>query len=592
MMKIKIKKFFLINFTNPLKCTKILIIILSLFYIKTIESKTIGYIENISGDVFQINKNEKIVFDILDEVLIGEFIEIGSASSLTINLNDGTIIVLSEKTKLIINSYENDIFKEPGFEIEIVKGSFIIETGEIPKLGKNIAVIKTPKGKLFLNGTAVSANFNSSNAEIFLLTDSLGNQGGLDLLNENGDTIAFKPDEGIIISEDNSITSSELNENTASQIKTIKEAIIESAIPNEEKINKAIENKVSKGKIIDLDGDGKIDESDINLLKNQIILSKETKLNSIINNSEKDVSLINSIVVNSQESGGQMILNKIMDNNPEITSKVIDKLIDEDPNQFEKIVTKDSNFLEKVLITVTEKASSNDPSIGNIIAKADISTSQKLLENITKEKGDLVLEIVSQVGKSNSSQLNNILSENKVLKDNVTEKITETITNSSDGVEKLKEVMVTVDTDITDNVVKGIKDQSITDNAIKLAFVENKEILEEKLSKSITNEESLFTKKIVTEAITSGDLKMINTAVNTAIKNNDQQKVIDKTSSNNTNQTSSQKKDPEKENIILNNLNKVINESSAEIEKNGKNINDKIQADMKILITEKLVSPN
>lgn len=592
MMNIKIKKFFLINFTNPLKCIKILIIILSLFYTKTINSKTIGFIENISGDVFQINKNEKIVLDILDEVLIGEFIEIGSASSLTINLNDGTIIVLSEKTKLIINSYENDIFKEPGFEIEIVKGSFIIETGEIPKLGKNIAVIKTPKGKLFLNGTAVSANFNSSNAEIFLLTDSLGNQGGLDLLNENGDTIAFKPDEGIIISEDNSITSSELNENTASQIKTIKEAIIESAIPNEEKINKAIENKVSKGKIIDLDGDGKIDESDINLLKNQIILSKETKLNSIINNSEKDVSLINSIVVNSQESGGQMILNKIMDNNPEITSKVIDKLIDEDPNQFEKIVTKDSNFLEKVLITVTEKASSNDPSIGNIIAKADISTSQKLLENITKEKGDLVLEIVSQVGKNNSSQLNNLLSENKELKDNVTTKITETIENSSDGVEKLKEVMVTVDTDITDNIVKGIKDESITDNAIKLAFVENKEILEEKLSKSITNEESLFTKKIVTEAITSGDLKMINTAVNTAIKNNDQQKVIDKKSLNNTNQTSSQEKDPEKENIILKNLNKVINESSAEIEKNGKNINDKIQADMKILITEKLVSPN
>ena len=170
----KIRKNFLFLF-NIFKSIIFLYLILN---IQILQAKVIGYVEEIKGNAIYKENDQTIELDLLDEIATGVKFFTQNDSTLSVSLDDGTILIIYENSEFLISSFNNIDTVSPGFEIIFSKGSFIIETGEIPKLTTDKAIIKSPSGDLYLNGTALSADFSSSsNSQVFLITDSFGKKG-------------------------------------------------------------------------------------------------------------------------------------------------------------------------------------------------------------------------------------------------------------------------------------------------------------------------------------------------------------------------------------------------------------------------------
>ena len=602
-IRTKIRKNFLFLF-NILKSIIFLYLILN---IQILQAKVIGYVEEIKGNAIYKENDQTIELDLLDEIATGVKFFTQNDSTLSVSLDDGTILIIYENSEFLISSFNNIDTVSPGFEIIFSKGSFIIETGEIPKLTTDKAIIKSPSGDLYLNGTALSGDFSSSsNSQVFLFTDSFGKKGEVKIATSKGEVVNVEPDRGLSINE-NAIETIELNENTQSQVEFLKEVIVESAIPNEEKINKAIENKISKGKVADLDGDGVIGESDFKILKEEITSKKENKLNQIITSTGDDASLISKVVEKSSDDLSNSIIDKVIADKPEITSNIVNELIEKNPNKFDEIIKSNDQVLDKIIDTVVDKADANDKSIGKLIANADENLSQKLMDDISIKKSDLMLNIISEASAKNPEKINSILSQNEELSDKVTEKIADTINNDIDSVNTLKNFIVNVDPTISSKVLDTVSKENnqIAKDAVKIAIEEDKEMIQEKLSRSINVENSTFSKVVIAEVISSGEIEVIDNAIsineNAQIDNeiiDEENEIIENAQIDNEiideeNEIIDEENDIiEKKQNILNNISNAIDEASNELEEDGSNIKEIAKENIKKNLSEKLVSPN
>ena len=163
-IRTKIRK----NFLFLLNILKSIIFLYLILNIQILQAKVIGYVEEIKGNAIYKENDQTIELDLLDEIATGVKFFTQNDSTLSVSLDDGTILIIYENSEFLISSFNNIDTVSPGFEIIFSKGSFIIETGEIPKLTTDKAIIKSPSGDLYLNGTALSGDFSSSsNSQVF-----------------------------------------------------------------------------------------------------------------------------------------------------------------------------------------------------------------------------------------------------------------------------------------------------------------------------------------------------------------------------------------------------------------------------------------
>lgn len=563
-------------------------ILFYLLYCFNLQSQVIGTVENIQGKVSYFYENEKGVLEVYDEIRINQQNTVGKDSELTISLNDGTTIIFFSESNFYFNKFSDIYSIKPLFELTIEEGSFVIETGEIPKLSPDMTKIFTPSGALVVNGTAINANFNDGKTEIFLLTDSFGNKGNLDLISNEGETFPFEIDKGLSINNDG-IQPTELNEQSRQVFEGLKTAIIETTIIDEKKLDNIYQEKLKTGKIKDQNGDGKVDQEDIDLLKGNILKNKDNKLNNIIASSNDNAEILTKIIENSDEDSASNILNKVVETKPKITEKVVENFSENNPTKLNNLLNKNEEFSNKIIQTIVNESDENTK-LGTILANTDDSFSSKILNSVVENKSELVTKIISDSSKTNSNKITNLLNDNEELKIQVNESITKNIIESPNGLDQLKDLMKSVDSSIADNVVGEVaKNESVlVTEAISEILIEEPEIMKKKLTESIIKGNDQFSSLLIDTALESGNIETVANVVNEIsqleanINGEDTQ--IDIQEENIQNNQSRN---------LLSSLEKLSSQiTTANIKLKQENPNLEIDLQILDLVNEQLVSPN
>lgn len=473
--------------------------------ILTSNSYAIGYIESIKGTITSIIDDQKIILDELDEIKLNQKIILDKNSEIVILLDDGSTIMIKDETIFQITEYEDIFSINPHYAINLENGDFQIETGELPKFKKNSSFLNTPAGKLYLNGTAVAAKFNGLNSEIYLLTDSFGGEGELILEDQDGQAINIELNSGLTIGE-NGPTKIELTNEIKESQNNIKNVIASSALSDEKKIEQIVQKKISQGKISPQEADA---------IKEQIIRKKEKKIDQIVTSSKSNTAVLGELLKNSDGFNGSKILEKVIDQNPKLTSKVLDTVIDQNQNLFKEISSNNSALTEKLIKTVVKEADENDNSISKIIAKTDSNVSANLMNELLVTKKELMVKVVSETSTLNPDKFKEISEFDDAISEKITNSIVEKLMESPDATDDLKAIIINADPDLTNSIIsQTIKiDSSVVDDAASAALLEDGDSLTKKLSQSIDSENStIFNEIIVSKALETGNNQIISNA--------------------------------------------------------------------------------
>lgn len=566
-----------------------LLTILFIFLPIKIFSQNVGIIDSLDGESYFIdeNTNEKILVGELDDIFLNKKYFLNKSTNLIFSLLDGTTINFEKGSSFQILEYEDILSPNPHYIISFEDGLIFIETGELPKINKNSSKINTKLGQLVLNGTAISADFTQESPQIFLMTDSFGENGELLLETSNG-TYNVEPNTGISVSSGGGIETKEIDETMLSKQQDFKNTIVETSIVDSDKIKQMIEKKVSSGSLKDLDGDGIVTDKDKNILLESITKQKNNKIDTIIQNTKGDPALIGEIVKKSQDQNSGALLEKMIEKKPELLSKVAEKVLENNAEKFSKILETKPELTAKVIDTIVKASNENDNSISIIVAKADTKVAEKLLENVVDNKKELLTKIISESSDINSANIINITKNNENLSNKVTEVIVEKVLESPNAKEDLKKLIIQGSETITSKIIENIEkvDSKITSQAINETIKENKEKMIEKLSVSLESN-NILAKKIVSESIKLGQTDLIVSASEEAIKKTNQTQT-QSTSINNTNSSSNETK----QETTLEKLSNTIKEQTQLIIEENPNMKIEIENNLLKELNPKLASPN
>ena len=566
---------------------KILFLIV-LIYPLSSHSQAVGSVENLSGQSFILEGGSKLNLELYDEISINQEIILEKNTEITLSLNDGTTIILFNEANFYFNDYADIYSIKPYFELTLKSGSFTIETGEMPKLSPDTCKIHTPSGTLIINGTAISAEFSGTQSEIFLLTDSLGNKGNLDLITSDGNKVPFEIDKGLSI-EGNAVQTKEISEQVQNKFDNLKTAIVQTTIVDEEKINNIYQEKLKSGKLKDANGDGKIDEADIEFLKKNVLSTKENKLNTIINNSGSNPEILSKIIENSKDDSSSKILEKVMESKPEITGNLVEKIIDNNPDKLDNLLKQNESLSEKVVETVVKEAGDNN-NIGKILAKTSDEIATKILSNVMETKSELLTKVIADSSTNSNSKITALLSENNELQDQVKSSMAKSIAESPEGKEELKILLANVDTSLSNSVLEEVvkSDSKLVASAFTEMVKEDSATLEKKLAESLSKDSNLISELVIESAIKSGKTDLITKTTNQIIatpsKTNNTSQTTSSNNQNNSNQQNLQNK------TTLAKLSEKIEQKTVQI----KIENPQLKIDQNLIknINEKLASPN
>jgi len=565
-------------------------------------AKAIGYVETLKGEVKVEINNDLVELQELDEINLKYKIYLSDESELTILLDDGSTILVKNKSELIFIEYEDIFSINPHFTIQVYEGDLVVETGELPKFKKNSTSIISPVGTLFLNGTAISAKLRGNLSEVFLMTDSFGDSGELVLQNDDGELVNIEINSGISINDEGA-QPIQLSEEVINNQKAIKNVIANSAISNETKIDEIIQKKIDSGKLT-------LQEAKI--YKEKIIQKKEKKIDQIISSSNSDTSILGEVLKNSDSEVGSKILEKVVDNNPKVTSKVLDSVIDQNENLFKEISSKNSQLTDKILKTVVKEADENDQSLSKIIAKSDNGLSAKLMNEIAETKKDLMIKVVAETSALNPEKIKELESVDEEISSKITSTIVEKLAESPDATEDLKIIMLNTDADLASEIIQqtaNIDDDLVNQATLEIITEENEKIIDVLSSSIEKSEENALSSLLVSKAIETGNTDIITKAVEKSVRkttnssNVTNNTEISQTTENNNDQSSititqSEIVDETTEKIeniesVNDNILKVNNLIKQEVEKlKIENPEIDIEENLLVNVKEVLASPN
>ena len=560
-------------------------------------ANNVGVIDQLVGEIYFIDENskEKIIIGELDDITLNVEYLLNSSTNVVFSLLDGTTINFEKGISFEVIEYEDILSTNPHYVIKMTGGLFLIETGELPKINKNSSKINTPLGQLVLNGTAISADFTQEVPQIFLMTDSFGEEGELLIETQEG-TVSVEPNSGVSIGSEGKLETRAIDENIINKQQEFKNTIVETSIPDSDKIKEIIEKKILSGSLKDLNGDGTIDDKDKEILLESITKQKNSKIDTILQNTKNDPALIGEIVKKSKDENSTALLEKMIDKKPEMLSKVAEKVLEENADKFSKMLEAKPELSTKVIETIVKSASENDNSISIIVAKADSKIAEKLLENVADNKKELLTKIISESSEISSSNISEITKNNETLSNKVSEAIVEKVLESPNANDELKKLILQGNESITSKIIENIEktDPKLTTQAISESMKENSEKLVEKLSNSLESN-NMLSKKIIAESIKTGQTDLVIAASELTQKKinetrNQSTNAISNTSQsiNNSNAGTNKTKQAE----VLESLSRTIKEQTKLLIEDNPNMKIEIDNNLFKDLNATLASPN
>lgn len=462
---------------------KVLILIIVTFSLKADENN-IGIVSEIKGEAIAINDDlEERDLNVFDHIFSNEEIFTTENSSITLQFNDDTTIIMKELTSLVVSDFENSKL-DPKFKSKVSKGKIVVETGSIAKnkTGEMEVIVNT--SSLGLRGTRVNAALGpTGKLNVSLGKDNFGNVGLIELVSNNQSQSIFSTDQVIEIVDDQ-IGKRKKSTEEQNEEKLSNETFVNNSKINEEEIEIQLTSKLASGKIDDANNDGKIDTDDVEVLKNQILDQKKKKIEFIIDNSKKEnTEFLSSVIDSSDEKNTGEVLEKIISTKDDLVEDVVEDLSDKN-NEF-LIISKSeitAQIKEKIFETIVSKETDNSAAIlSKVMSKSDEATISSVINNITDKnenaESKLSLKVMADFTEKNPERLEILASNNEDEIQKLTISAVEEAASSQEDADLIAKVVSGASEEIANKVVAEVSKNS-TDDKLALSAKVMKSIID------------------------------------------------------------------------------------------------------------------
>jgi len=299
---------------------------------KTYSEEKIGGVVALQGEIIAINTDdEKRTLDIYDDIFLFDEIVTNNSSSVTIQYDDNSTVIIKPSSSLTVTEFVFSIVKKRFLGI-VKKGKVIIESGKIAKSQEGSMEIQLPTMILGIKGTRFNMNINpDGTSEVGLSEDSFGEVGTIDISSEGKVQTLYDTEQVISANIETGISERPKTDDEKKELLEASNDLIEASSIDDNLIQEKLEEKLANGTLLDANNDGIIDLSDIDIIKENIKIEKQENINFIVENStgENTEFLSNVLNVSDAASIGES-MNQILETNDYLVASVITNLADED----------------------------------------------------------------------------------------------------------------------------------------------------------------------------------------------------------------------------------------------------------------------
>ena len=432
--------------------------------------------ENKIGSVTEINGTIVAITDELEErdllihdpIFLNEEIFATEGSSATIQFNDSTAIIMKELTSINVSEFENSK-NNPKLKAELLKGKIVIESGSIAKKDNGEMIVSITTSSLGLRGTRINVDLKpDGKSNISLAADSFGNVGSIDVTSGGQTSNITSTEQVLEISENSEATSRDKSEDEKEIEKSVSETLIQSSKIDENEITQQLQKKLEDGKLQDANNDGIVDESDVELAKDQITDEKKLKINFIVENSkDENTEFLSNLINQSDEKNTGEVIEKIIDTSDNLVEGVVENLSDKD-NKFLTTSTSEGAGLikEKIFETIVSKETDKSAAIlSKVMAKSDDATVASVINNITEkntnEESKLSLKVMADFSEKNPEKLQTLSQNNTDQIDKLTISAIEKAKSSKEDADLIAKVVAVASDELANKVVEEVSKSSI-----------------------------------------------------------------------------------------------------------------------------------
>ena len=515
------------NTLNYFSCFIKIILFLSITSITFANENKIGSVTELNGAIVAINdKLEERDLLIHDPIFLNEEIFVTQGSSATIQFNDSTAIIMKELTSINVSEFENSK-NNPKLKAELLKGKIVIESGSIAKKDDGEMIVSITTSSLGLRGTRIDVDLKpDGKSNISLAADSFGNVGSIDVTS-GGQTSSITSTEQVLeISENSEATSRDKSEDEKEIEKSVSETLIQSSKIDENEITQQLQKKLEDGKLQDANNDGIVDESDVELAKEQITDEKKLKINFIVENSkDENTEFLSNLINQSDEKNTGEVIEKIIDTSDNLVEGVVENLSDKD-NKFLTTSTSEGAGLikEKIFETIVAKETDKSAAIlSKVMAKSDDATVFSVINNITEkntnQNSKLSLKVMADFSEKNSEKLESLAQNSADQIQKLTVSAVEEAASSQEDADLIGKIVSGASEEVINKVITEVTKNS-TEEKQALSAKVMKTIVETNPDKMETlsdeNKENIITQTIQaaknqSEGTSTDDLDLTNT---------------------------------------------------------------------------------
>ena len=515
------------NTLNYFSCFIKIILFLSITSTTFANENKIGSVTELNGAIVAINdKLEERDLLIHDPIFLNEEIFVTQGSSATIQFNDSTAIIMKELTSINVSEFENSK-NNPKLKAELLKGKIVIESGSIAKKDDGEMIVSITTSSLGLRGTRIDVDLKpDGKSNISLAADSFGNVGSIDVTS-GGQTSSITSTEQVLeISENSEATSRDKSEDEKEIEKSVSETLIQSSKIDENEITQQLQKKLEDGKLQDANNDGIVDESDVELAKEQITDEKKLKINFIVENSkDENTEFLSNLINQSDEKNTGEVIEKIIDTSDNLVEGVVENLSDKD-NKFLTTSTSEGAGLikEKIFETIVAKETDKSAAIlSKVMAKSDDATVFSVINNITEkntnQNSKLSLKVMADFSEKNSEKLESLAQNSADQIQKLTVSAVEEAASSQEDADLIGKIVSGASEEVINKVITEVTKNS-TEEKQALSAKVMKTIVETNPDKMETlsdeNKENIITQTIQaaknqSEGTSTDDLDLTNT---------------------------------------------------------------------------------
>ena len=515
------------NTLNYFSCFIKIILFLLITSITFANENKIGSVTELNGAIVAINdKLEERDLLIHDPIFLNEEIFVTQGSSATIQFNDSTAIIMKELTSINVSEFENSK-NNPKLKAELLKGKIVIESGSIAKKDDGEMIVSITTSSLGLRGTRIDVDLKpDGKSNISLAADSFGNVGSIDVTS-GGQTSSITSTEQVLeISENSEATSRDKSEDEKEIEKSVSETLIQSSKIDENEITQQLQKKLEDGKLQDANNDGIVDESDVELAKEQITDEKKLKINFIVENSkDENTEFLSNLINQSDEKNTGEVIEKIIDTNDNLVEGLVENLSDKD-NKFLTTTTSEGAGLikEKIFETIVAKETDKSAAIlSKVMAKSDDATVFSVINNITEkntnQNSKLSLKVMADFSEKNSEKLESLAQNSADQIQKLTVSAVEEAASSQEDADLIGKIVSGASEEVINKVITEVTKNS-TEEKQALSAKVMKTIVETNPDKMETlsdeNKENIITQTIQaaknqSEGTSTDDLDLTNT---------------------------------------------------------------------------------